>query len=59
MESTRVDQAVAADLQRGQAAGVTGTPTVFIEGYMLRYEATNPDGLRQGINVMLQKKATS
>jgi len=59
MESTRVDQVVAADLQRGQAAGVTGTPTVFIEGYMLRYEATNPDGLRQGINVMLQKKATS
>jgi protein-disulfide isomerase len=59
MESTRVDQAVAADLQRGQAAGVTGTPTVFIEGYMLRYEATNLDGIRQGINVMLQRKATS
>jgi protein-disulfide isomerase len=59
MESTRVDQAVAADLQRGQAAGVTGTPTVFIEGYMLRYEATNFDGIRQGINVMLQRKATS
>jgi protein-disulfide isomerase len=59
MESTRVDQAVATDLQRGQSAGVTGTPTVFIEGYMLRYEATNFEGIRRGINVMLEKKAAS
>ena len=59
MESARVDQAVRADLQRGQSAGVTGTPTVFIEGYQLRYEATNYEGMRRGINVMLQKKAVS
>jgi protein-disulfide isomerase len=59
MESARVDQAVKADFQRGQSAGVTGTPTVFIEGYQLRYEATNLDGIRRGINVMLQKKAVS
>ena len=57
MESSSVAQAVEADLKRGQSAGVSGTPTVFIEGYMLRYEATNPDGLRRGINVMLQRKA--
>lgn len=57
MESSSVANAVEADLKRGQSTGVTGTPTVFIEGYMLRYEATNPDGLRRGINVMLQKKA--
>ena len=59
MESGTVDQAVQSDLQRGQSVGVTGTPTVFIEGYMLRYEATNLDGIRRGINVMLQKKAVS
>jgi protein-disulfide isomerase len=57
MESGRVDQIVQADLQRGQSAGVTGTPTVFIEGYMLKYEATNYEGMRRGINVMLEKKA--
>lgn len=56
MESGRVDQIVKADVQRGQSAGVTGTPTVFIEGYPLRYEATNYEGMRRGINVMLQSK---
>jgi protein-disulfide isomerase len=59
MESSRVDQIVQADVQRGQSVGVTGTPTVFIEGYQLKYEATSLDGIRQGINMMLQKKAAS
>lgn len=57
MESGRVDQIVQADMQRGQSVGVTGTPTVFIEGYQLKYEATNYEGMRRGINVMLEKKA--
>src|ERR1044072_1473134 len=56
MESGRVDQIVQADIQRGQSVGVSGTPTVFIEGYMLKYEATNYEGMRRGINVMLEKK---
>jgi protein-disulfide isomerase len=57
MDSPEVEQRIAADMQKGSAAGVTGTPTVFIEGQMLRHEATTPDGLRQGINFMLQRKA--
>src|SRR6185436_9249091 len=57
MESGRVDQIVQADIKRGQSVGVTGTPTVFIEGYQLKYEATNYEGMRRGINVMLEKKA--
>lgn len=57
MDSTAVAQRITADMQRGSGVGVTGTPTVFIEGQMLRYEATTPDGLRQGINFMLQRKA--
>lgn len=57
MESSRVDQIVQADIQRGQSVGVTGTPTVYIEGYQLKYEATNYEGMRRGINVMLEKKA--
>ena len=56
MESGRVDQIVKGDVQRGQATGVTGTPSVFIEGYPLRYEATNYEGIRRAINVMLQSK---
>ena len=59
MESSEVEQRIAADMQRGSGSGVTGTPTVFIEGQMLRFEATTPEGLRQGINYMLQRKAAS
>src|SRR5438132_1194341 len=47
------------DQQHGASIGVTGTPTVFIDGHMLRAEATNPDGVRRGINVMMEKKAVS
>lgn len=59
MNGSIVAQAVENDMRRGQSAGVTGTPTVFIDGHMLRFEATTPEGLRQGINVMLQRKAAS
>lgn len=57
MESNLVDQRISADIQRGASMGVTGTPTVFLDTHMLRYEATNPDGLRRGINVLLERKA--
>ena|SRR5438552_3263963 len=59
MESNLVDQRISADIQRGASMGVTGTPTVFLDTHMLRYEATNADGLRRGINVLLERKATS
>jgi protein-disulfide isomerase len=59
MESNQVDQRISADIQRGQSLGVTGTPTVFLDTHMLRYEATNADGLRRGINLLLERKATS
>ena len=58
MDSNQVDQRIAADIQRGTAAGVTGTPTVFIDSHMLRYEATTSEGLRKGINAMLLRRAT-
>lgn len=57
MDSNLVEQRISADVARGNAAGVTGTPTVFIDTHMLRYEATTPEGLRQGINAMLLRKA--
>lgn len=59
MDSNLVDQRISADVARGAAAGVTGTPTVFIDTHMLKYEATNPEGLRKGINAMLLRRATS
>ena len=59
LDSPEVEQRIAADMQKGTSIGVTGTPTVFIEGQMLLYEKTTPDGLRQGINFMLQRKAIS
>lgn len=57
MDSPEVQQRIASDMKKGSSVGVTGTPTVFIEGHMLRPDATTPDGLRQGINIMLQRKA--
>ena len=57
IDSPEVQQRISSDMQRGSGVGVTGTPTVFIEGQMLRHDATTPDGIRQGINFMLQRKA--
>lgn len=57
MDSPEVDQRISADVLRATAMGVTGTPTIFIDKYLVVPEATNPDGLRRGINMMLEKKA--
>jgi protein-disulfide isomerase len=59
MESPEVEQRILADMQKGTSIGITGTPTVLIDGNMLLYEKTTPDGVRQGINFMLQRKAVS
>lgn len=59
LESNQIDQKITADIQRGTAQGVTGTPTVFLDTHLLRYEATNLEGLRRGINILLERKATS
>ena len=57
LQSNLIDQKISADLQRGTSQGVTGTPTVFLDSHLLKYEATNLDGLRRGINILLQQKA--
>ena len=59
MNGPEVEQRINSDMQKGTSIGITGTPTVLIDGNMLLYEKTNPDGLRQGINYMLQRKAIS
>ena len=57
--SNLIDQRISADMQRGSAIGVTGTPTVFLDSRLVNYQATNLEGLRQGINILLQQKARS
>jgi len=59
MASSEVEQRIEADVLRGSALGVNATPTVFIDTHMLKYEATTPEGLRRGINIMLQRKSVS
>ncbi len=59
MQSNQVEQRITADIQRGTALGVTGTPTVFLDTHLLRYEATNAEGLRRGINLLLESKPRS
>ena len=59
MESNQVDQRISADIQRGTSLGVTGTPTVFLDSHLLKYEATNEEGLRKGINLLLESKPHS
>jgi protein-disulfide isomerase len=57
--SNQINQRITADVQRGASVRVTGTPTVFLDGNLLRYEATTPEGLRRAINILLEQKAGS
>jgi protein-disulfide isomerase len=57
--SNLIDQRISADMQRGASLGVTGTPTVFLDSRLVNYQATNLDGLRRGINLLLEQKARS
>src|SRR5438128_3156085 len=41
LDSNRVDQAISADIQRAQSLGITGTPTILIDGHQLRAAATS------------------
>ncbi len=59
LTSNIIDQRISADIQRGSAQGVTGTPTVFLDSRLVNYEATNLNGLRTGINILLERKAGS
>jgi protein-disulfide isomerase len=57
LESNIIDQKISSDIQRGTSEGVTGTPTVFLDSHLLKYESTNLEGLRRGINILLDRKS--
>jgi protein-disulfide isomerase len=56
MDSQEVAARVMADIARGKAAGVEGTPTVFINGRQLRPEVVTLEGLRMALDFTLGKK---
>lgn len=56
MDSPAVDARVTADYDRGSALGVTGTPTLFMNGRQLNPNAVTPEGLRMALDYMLGKK---
>lgn len=57
IESPEVDNRINADTQLAVTRGVTGTPTLLLEGRQLRPEATTPEGIRAAINFLLATKA--
>lgn len=59
LTSNVIDQKISADIQRGETMGVTGTPTVFLDRQLLNFQATNLEGMRRGINILLERKAGS
>ncbi len=52
-DSLQVKAAVASDVQRGEALGVTGTPTLFINGQLLDSETMTAEVLRTEIDKRL------
>jgi protein-disulfide isomerase len=44
-----------ADLQRGRSAGITSTPTIFINNVPVPYERLNIAGLKSLVDAELEK----
>jgi protein-disulfide isomerase len=57
MDGIVVQQRLAEDQQRADAQNIKGTPTVLVDGREMKPELTNGEGIRKGINYMLQTKA--
>ena len=57
MDDKQVQMRIEADKDAAAQLEVDGTPTILIEGRELRPEATTPEGIRKGIELMLAKKA--
>ena len=59
MDDKQVKLRIEADQSAAAELGVEGTPTVLIDGRQLRPEATTPEGIRKGIEFVLNHKAPS
>jgi formate-nitrite transporter family protein len=55
MESEQLQLRIQADVDAAAQLGLQGTPSILINGRQLRPEATNPEGVRKGVEVMLSR----
>lgn len=58
MNDKEVKFRIAADQSAAIELGIYGTPTLLIDGRQLRAEATNPEGIRLGVERMMRRKAS-
>jgi protein-disulfide isomerase len=58
MAEKQVQLRIEADQDAAAQLGISGTPTILIEGRELKPEATTPDGIRKGIELMMARKAS-
>jgi protein-disulfide isomerase len=59
MDDKQVNLRIDADRSAAAELGIDGTPTLLIDGRMLRPEVTNPDGIRKGIEFTMSRKKAS
>jgi protein-disulfide isomerase len=56
MNSEEVKMRIQADQDAAARQGIEGTPTILVNGRRLRVEATTPEGIRRGIELMMAPK---
>jgi protein-disulfide isomerase len=59
MDGVDVQRRLTEDKQQAVSLGIEGTPTVLIEGRQLKFESTNGEGIRKGIDLMLARKGAA
>jgi protein-disulfide isomerase len=59
LDDTQVQLRIDADQDAAVKLGINGTPTILIDGRRLRDEATTPEGVRKGIEVMMSHQSSS
>ena len=58
MDDKQVKMRIEADQDAAAQLGINGTPTILIDGRQLRPEVTTPDGIRKGIELMMNRKVS-
>lgn len=56
LTSDQVRFRLQADLDAAARLGINGTPTILINGRQMKTEATNADGIRRGIQLMMSRQ---
>lgn len=58
LTNDEVKMRIQADQDAAARQGIDGTPTILVNGRRLRVEATTPEGIRKGIELMLTRSPT-